>query len=494
MNVSRARLTQPLGYRKSGLPIWPVQGGSPTPREIVEKRLADLDTTINGLFDARGVLIDKAAAEKRGFTDPEQTEYDKLGEQRAAAEKERGPFVERLAELAEQAKREAASALARTLTGGGVQTGGPVKVTEPELYRKGGENSYFRDMFKVKTSGDIDAQERLRRHSVHAMETRALGNTNAVGGSGGEWAPPEWLINDWIGLIRPARITANLFSHEDVPIGYSSINYPKLLTGTTVGLQSSQNTGLASTDPTTGYVQTGFSTLGGKNVMAQQLIDQGRNFDVVIVKDLGAAYAQQVGTQVFTGAGVGSGTNAVINGLGAASIGSTQTWTQAAPTAAGFYGQTGNLLQRFLTARLVNPTCWVMSPRRWFWLESSLDNSGRPFVVPVGNAYNPIAVESNGPVAMGMVGYLHGLPVYIDPLVPITGGAGTNQDNVYLLKTDDLVLLESAPQVEAFREPYADSLGVLFRLYSYVATILNRHPESIGVLTGTGLVTPVFAA
>jgi hypothetical protein len=65
---------------------------------------------------------------------------------------------------------------------------------------------------------------------------------------------------------------------------------------------------------------------------------------------------------------------------------------------------------------------------------------------------------------------------------------------VYLLKADDLVLLESGPQAEVFREPYADSLGVLFRLYAYVGTILNRHPESIGVLSGTGLITPTFAS
>jgi hypothetical protein len=92
------------------------------------------------------------------------------------------------------------------------------------------------------------------------------------------------------------------------------------------------------------------------------------------------------------------------------------------------------------------------------------------------------------------VGTFHGLPVYIDPLVPINLGGGTNQDNIYLLKTDDLVLLESPPKVEVFREPYADSLGVLIRMYAYVATILNRHPESIGVITGTGLVTPTFAS
>jgi HK97 family phage major capsid protein len=369
-----------------------------------------------------------------------------------------------------------------------------LQVNEPDIYTKEGRNGYWTDLFAKTAHNDSAATERLRRHAAHAAETRAVGNTNAAGGSGGEWAPPSWLVGDWINLIRPARVTANLFAHEEVPFGISSLNYPKLTGGTTVGLQSSQNTALSSTDPTTGYVQTGFSTLGGKIVASQQLLDQGRNFDSVITRDLAAAYAQQVGTQVFTGTGTGTGTNAVINGLGAATIGSTQTWTQATPTAGGFYGQTGNLLQKFLSARLTTPTCFVMHPRRWFWLESSVDTAGRPFVVPTGSGYNPLAIEANGPVAMGYVGTMHGLPVVIDPLVPTNLGAGTNQDIVYLLKTDDLTLLESPPQAEVFREPYADSMGVLFRLYAYVGTILNRHTESIGVLTGTGLVPPTFAS
>jgi len=134
-----------------------------------------------------------------------------------------------------------------------------------------------------------------------------------------------------------------------------------------------------------------------------------------------------------------------------------------------------------------------MAPRRWYSIESAVDSTGRPLVVPNGQAYNPLATESSV-VPMGPVGTLHGLPVILDPLVPINLGAGTNQDIVYLLKTDDLVLLESAPQTEVFRAPYADTLGVLFRLYAYVGAVLNRHPESIGVLSGTGLVTPVFGS
>src|SRR6185312_16274079 len=105
--------------------------------------------------------------------------------------------------------------------------------------------------------------------------------------------------------------------------------------------------------------------------------------------------------------------------------------------------------------------------------------------------FNQIA-NYDGPQAMGLVGSMHGIPVYIDPQVPTNLGTGTNQDVVYLLKQDDLILFESGPRAESFRETYADSVGVLFRLYAYVGTMLNRHSESIGVISGTGLVAPTF--
>jgi HK97 family phage major capsid protein len=402
----------------------------------------------------------------------------------------------RLDELAEAEKREAAYAshvveTAETRTE-------MVKVTEPDIYIRGNKNgnSYFRDLGRAKVFGDDEARNRLTRSAKFETETRALGNTGAVGGSGGEFAPPEWLVDDYLKLIRAGRVTANLFQHMDIPDGYSSINLPKVATGTTTAIQSTQNTALSQTDLTTTYVQTGFATIGGKQVVSQQLLDQSAiPFDQVILNDLAADYAVRVGTQIYLGTGTGSGTTSVVNGLGAATYGTTTTWTQASPTVAGFYGQCTKTLAAFLNTRLMPPTCWVMNPRRWFWLVGQVDTAGRPLVVPIGAAYNPIAtMEGTGSIPQGLAGYFLGLPVYIDPNSPANLGSGTNQDNVYLIKQDDLWLLEGAPKAEAFRETYADSVGVLFRMYGYIGTILNRYTQSIAVITGTGLVTPTFAS
>jgi HK97 family phage major capsid protein len=451
------------------------------PIEVLNTRRDELQAELDK-------LLETPTAEKRNLNDDEDAKFEELaGEIRKVDD--------RVAELADLAKRQEAAAEVRRLAG---QT--TAKVTEPDIYIRGNGNgnSYFRDLARAKVFDDSQAADRLRRTAVFESEKRALGNTGAAGGSGGEFAPPAWIIDDWINIIRAGRVTANLFRHEDVPVGVSSINYPRVTGGTTTAIQTTQNTALSQTDMTTAYVQTGFATIGGKQIASQQLLDQtALNFDRVILSDLAADYALRVGTQIFLGTGTGSGTGAVVNGLSAATIGSTQTWTQASPTPGGFYGQAGGLLSQFLGRRLAPPDCWVMAPRRWYWLASATDTAGRPLVVPTAGgaqALNPIGVQTDAANPTGMVGYFHGLPVYIDPLVPVNTGAGTNQDVVYLLKLDDLVLFESQPRAEVFRETYADSVGVLFRMYGYVGTILNRHTESLGVISGTGLVTPVFAS
>lgn len=468
-----------------------------SPLETMRARLTELRTESQALYDQRGALIDKATIDKRGLTEDELKSYDNLTAQRKAKEADIGPVEERVAELEAEEKRSNAAAGARVETGDtGEQRTGGAHVTDPPVYIKGGLNgrSWWQDLARAKLFGDDPSIDRLRRNTLMEQETRALGNTGAVGGSGGEFAPPSWLVDEWIALVRAGRVTANLFNQHPIPDGVSSINLPKVATGTTVALQSTQNTALSQTDMTTTSIQTGFATLGGKQVVSQQLLDQAAlNFDQVINGDLAGAYAAQVGLQVFTGAGTGSGTGAVVNGLSNATIGSTVTWTQASPTVVGFYGQAAKLLSAFETARFAAPTAWLMHPRRWYWLVSQVDSQNRPLVVPQGNAFNPMATLDNLP-PQGIAGMFLGLPVYIDPNIPTNLGAGTNQDVVYLLKQDDLWFFESAPRAEVFRETYADSVGVLFRLYAYVGTMLNRYTTSLGLLTGTGLVTPTWAS
>lgn len=483
-----------IGHRRNGTPIHLLAGGAPTLLEQARARLVELQDQRAQLVTEQRTLLTAAEGESRGLNDTEQTSYDDLARRKKALDDQHTQMGERVAELQDEDRRDAAAA---TVRGARVPVGDGV-VTDPEVYVRGGGtgNSFWRDM--ARRGLDPRAADRLARSTRATLdaEQRALGNTGAVGGSGGELAPPQWLVEDYIDLARAGRVTADLMQHSDVPVGVSSVNLPKILTGTAVAIQSTQNTALAQTDLTTGFVQTGFTTTGGKQVVAQQLLDQTAiDFDQVITSDLAGAYAQQVGSQVINGAGTGTGTAAVVNGLvvaGAQAPAVNQVaFTSAAATAGAFYSKAAGMLAAFMTTRFVPPTGWLMHPRRWYWLMAQTDANQRPLVVPQGAAYNPVAVTSGVPAA-GMVGTFLGLPVYIDPNVPTTQGAGNNQDEVFLAKWDDLWFFESPVRAESFNQTYADSVGVLFRLYAYVGAILNRRSASVATMTGTGLAAPAF--
>jgi HK97 family phage major capsid protein len=462
---------------------------------------------LNALIQRRSALKAKVEAlhaaaigdngEARSFTEAESAEFD-------AGLADLRTLDERIVEVREAEAREAASAAHRVAVGADKDDAAEARatsrttVTDPPLYvaTGGTGHSYFRDMAAValNTAARADATDRLVRNSKRvADEQRALGNTNTTGGSGGEFAPPIWLVQDYIKLARAGRITADLFKRGEVPDGTSSINLPKVLTGTTVAIQSTQNTALSQTDLTTGFVSTGFTTVGGKEVVSQQIIDQtALPFDQVVLGDLAAAYATQIGTQIYSGAGTGANNNSVINGLNNATTIAANQAVLGTATVPAFYTKAAGMMSSFVTNRYAEPTHWLMHPRRWYWLLAAMDTQNRPLVVPMAVAYNPVAMDNAGTTVQGFAGTFLGLPVMIDPNIPTALGAGTNQDEVFLVKADDMWLYESTPKAEAFRETYADTIGVLFRLYSYAGTILNRYNTSIATMNGVGLVAPTF--
>ncbi len=82
----------------------------------------------------------------------------------------------------------------------------------------------------------------------------------------------------------------------------------------------------------------------------------------------------------------------------------------------------------------------------------------------------------------------------LDPNVITTDGAGTNQDQVFVLRAGDLWLMEDAagPYVRVYEEVLSGNLQIRVQLYNYFAFTAARYPSSVALITGTGLVTPTF--
>ena len=441
--------------------------------------------------DAAMALIDGARGENRELN-PEESA--KLLEHRGAKKEQDSKIEElrtRISELEDEEKRDAAAAEVRKSLG--VSEPRARVTREAPIYERRGR-SWFADMRNA-ARNDGQAIERLMRNTRMTFEARAVDMTTTAG-AGGEFAPPLWLIREWVKFLRPGRVTADLIGPRPLPAGVSSINLPKVAGGSATAVQATQGSAVQDTAMTTSSVSTGILTIAGQQTVSLQLLEQsGINFDDVILSDLAADYAKQFDTQVLTASAAApwsGGGLANVSGAGAV------TYTDASPAVAGagkFYAKVANAIETVATTRFMDPTAIVMHPRRWAWVLAAFDSSNRPLVVPSGQGFN-VAALSSGEVAdensMHAVGQMLGLPVYTDANIPTNLGAGTNQDVVYVLREADLYLYETELHQAQFDATYAGSLEMLFRVHAYAGFIANRYPSAICAINGTGLVTPSF--
>ena len=396
----------------------------------------------------------------------------------------------RIAELTEQDIRESAAASARVGNGARAYTN-PSDVYHDPI-KNPDSPSFFKDL-RDSRLGNRDAGDRLSRNqAARADENRAISTT---AGAGGQFAPPAWLVEEFIALARPGRVTADLLNKQELPSGVSSVNLPKVATGSTTAIQATQNTAISNTDITSTSVASGISTVAGQQVVSLQLIAQsGIPFDRVILEDLAFDYSRALDLQVITGSGVSGQLRGLENG---ASVGVT-AFTSASPafvsttSANSLYNRLIAAVNQINVTRFLPPTAIVMHPTRWAWILEALDTTTRPLVLTAGASVQNAAGLSDGAVAQGAVGSLLGLPVYTDSNVPTNKGAGSNQDEVYVLRGPDVFLYETDVQMESFEATYAAQASVLFRVLGYSAMIPDRYSQSINIIQGTGLIVPTL--
>jgi HK97 family phage major capsid protein len=211
----------------------------------------------------------------------------------------------------------------------------------------------------------------------------------------------------------------------------------------------------------------------------------------VVLGDLLRDYDRQLESELISGV-TGSGQLAgVLNISGVNSV----TYTSASPTGYGLYSKLADAVQRIASNVYASPSCILMTPARWAWLATALDSQNRPLVVPSGiggaGAVNTVATTM-GELGQGHVGFAFGLPVYVTASIPSNLGAGTNEDRIIVAKSDELYLYEGTPRAEMFRETKADQASVLLRIYNYAASVPNRLPKAVSIISGTGLATPSF--
>lgn len=439
-------------------------------------RLDALRAERSAIHDEQRALFVTADTEKRGLNPDEQASYDEAATRKKAKDDEIVECEARVAELEDEKRRDDAAAVVR-------KAQLVVDEPAPTVYRKQGRQSYFRDLYRARTMQDRESIDRLARNNKIRQvdaEERAL---NTTAGSGGDFAPPLWMVEDFVAFARPGRPLANAVHTAPLPSGVSSINLPKITGGSSVAAQGTENQAVSTTDPTTGTATDSVHTEAGYVVIAQQDLDQSPiSFDDVILQDLAAAYSAAIDA-------------AVIASLVAAA-GNAITYTDASPTTVKVNQQIGQAIAQVHATRYMPPEYVVMSPARWGHFNTYTDGNGRPLVVP-NPSYNPMnafGTTDTPVVSQGVAGTLQGVPVLIDPNVPANLGAGTNQDEILVLRASDSWLYESEPVAEAMPQTYGNQLSVLCRFYRYYSFISTRYPKGIAVVSGTGMIPPAYGA
>lgn len=398
---------------------------------------------------------------------------------------------ERIATAEATEKRVAELAESRKASKVAPFVGKAVVTREKMTYDKDGENSFVRDMIQANLRNDRSAWDRLYRHNDEVrVETRDISRTD---GAGGDFVPPLYLINEYAEFARAARVTADRLTTMALPAGTDSINIPQITTGTLAAFQSADNTATTTRDMVSSTVTAPVRTISGYENVSIQLVEQSPlagGLDRLVFGDLMADYALQVNTAV-TGANStasGGSIDGIITKFNDSTNSIPVTWTETTPTAVNGLKAIAQAIAKVTTNRYKPVESIIMNPSLWYWFASQVDGSNRPLIVPTGaGPFNANGVISDAGQSAGLVGTIHGVPVYID--ATMTKTLNTNQTPIFVGKFSDSYLFESGVKTRVLPDVLSANLTVRFQVYGYLA-LAHRFNKAISVISGTGAVAP----
>lgn len=350
-------------------------------------------------------------------------------------------------------------------------------VSEPLTYRKDRSDvSLFKDQVSYARGERGDVADRLERHArEYEIEMRT--HPDRTAGTGGNFAPPLWLIDQFANVPQPGRVLADLIPNYPLPVGVQSVNVPVLTAGM-VTAPISDDTGITIGDITDTVTTSAVVTIAGFDDVSQQLFDNsppGAHLDQVLYKSLVESYNAQLETQLLNGSGSSGQLQGIIGLSGINAI----TYTDASPTATEMFLAFGQAVAAIGINRKRPPETWLMNTPRQAWIASSEDSQQRPLMV----------AGMNAPGEFQLVQY----PVHLTDAIPRT--LNTNQDTVIACVPSDMLLLESDPHFRVMTDIAADTesssagtLSIRIELHRYVAAIVGRYPTGISVISGTGMV------
>lgn len=469
-------------------------------REQIAQRLLERQTQQEALEQ----LLEVPGQEQRDLEGEEVTRFAELRDSLQEIDQAIDDMRGRVGELEELDRRSQERAeLAATITPQAnpqqVRISG---VSEELVYRKDGENSFFKDAFALRAAGQgfgaMDtrgAQERMERHAAevrggaHGLEYRDVGTA-----AFGALVVPQYLPEMYAEILRAGRVTANLCAPHPLPPEGMTMTIPRGTSGTIANAQATENAAVTEADFDDTDLTVNVRTYAGQQDISRQAIERGRGVDEIIYMDLAGSYAANLNADVINGPGTGGRHPGIYGTSGVLTV------TAAVSSARSVMGQIANAVATVNANRFLPADAIIMHPRRWGILSSpagTSDADGRSWVVPRENM--PMNAYGVGePAAYGLVGAIYGIPVYTDALIPTTVSTSTtgagSEDIIIVAHRSDLHLWEDnvAPRQFRFEETNGGNLMIKLVIAGYSAFTAGHHPEGSVVVVGSALNTPVF--
>jgi HK97 family phage major capsid protein len=427
-------------------------------------------------------VLEAVAAENRtDLTEDEAAKVDALVEESRSLDS-------KIEKFKAQADADAKAAEARSSVADVAmpKVGGAKVTREARTYTPESGLSFVKDAFAAKFSNDYSAQERLARHTrEEEIERRDVGTGNFAG-----LVIPQYLVDLAAPLARAGRPTADFATNKmALPAAGMTLNISRMTTGTSTAVQAAENDAISETNADDTLLTVNVRTIAGQQDISKQAIERGTGIDQFIIQDLVRGWHTTLDNQILNGAG----TSGEILGLASTPGINTVVYNEASPTAENLYPKLADAYQKVQTNVYQNPTHWIMHPRRLAFLLASVDQAGRPLVVPtLGGPMNAMA-SGAGQAFYGNSGYsLMGLPIIADANIRTT--IAGSEDEIYCVNANELHLWEQAgsPFALNFDATGAGSLTIKSVVYGYSAFTAGRYPGAVSVINGTGLVAPTF--
>jgi HK97 family phage major capsid protein len=369
----------------------------------------------------------------------------------------------------------------------------PLTVRERSAYGPGAPFSFFRDLASVAAdnaavgAGIADGDPRATRmvspeipSRIHGstdeararlatvgVERRDLSSTLTAGGNFvlnfTPTAAPGYVGRAFAAAVRQKAVVANLLHHEPLPPSGVKVETTRLTTGTAVAVQASDNAAVQETDLVEALVTSNIATLQGIQDMSQQLFDRAdpaSSMDVVLATDLGNALAIQLDQQILYGTGASGQLRGFVNVTGITAV----TKTNGTPTGLTNLLALGDLTAQTATAYGQLPDTLLVSPRRLAYMRAKIANQ---IEWPARN-------------------------VVSTPVLHTTDGASTNQDEAFVIASDEIWLFGGEPRFRVFAQPGSGTLTARFVADMYAGLLAHRMPAAIGRVSGTEWTAPVF--